>query len=374
MPVNEQERQIGPLITQVTNRLPPEKRKAYLLRPQSMFTYQTLMEKILEADGITKEMLEDQQKRLRLLQRLLSTPQETDRAEIIRQEEALIDENFFGLLSRVVEAGMMQGDESLMGALAAIQQQAFELTAVGKRIQGEAQESQEALRSLQEASKTGLTREKLLEMIIAAPSEIRLNTLVTLARNGLDYAFYQLLTERIDKAEGEEKQRLTGLRSKLIEITGRIDKQIQAQMEQSRKVLDQILASPNPEQATEQRLGELDDFFIDAVKTELETARKAGNLERISQLQQVSRVIERASAPPPEIALVEELLSAEGEEALSAKLEEHNEAITPEFIQLLSGLIAQSEQQQQQPPELVEKLKQIYAQALRYSMQRSMRQ
>jgi hypothetical protein len=36
LPVNEQERLIGPLINQVVNNLPLEKRKAYLLRPQSM--------------------------------------------------------------------------------------------------------------------------------------------------------------------------------------------------------------------------------------------------------------------------------------------------------------------------------------------------
>jgi hypothetical protein len=58
MPVNEQERMIGPLITQVTNRLAPEKRKGYLLRPQSFFTYQSLIERILGADGITPEMIE----------------------------------------------------------------------------------------------------------------------------------------------------------------------------------------------------------------------------------------------------------------------------------------------------------------------------
>ncbi|NMC52308.1 MAG: hypothetical protein GYA48_01545, partial [Chloroflexi bacterium] len=49
LPVNEQERLIGPLINQVVNSLPLEKRKAYLLRPQSMFTFETLIEKVLEA-------------------------------------------------------------------------------------------------------------------------------------------------------------------------------------------------------------------------------------------------------------------------------------------------------------------------------------
>src|SRR4030042_525840 len=54
--INEQERIIGPLITKVTNSLPQEKRKAYLLQPQAMFTLQTMLERILAADGITKEI------------------------------------------------------------------------------------------------------------------------------------------------------------------------------------------------------------------------------------------------------------------------------------------------------------------------------
>ena len=40
-PVNEQEKQIGPLINRIMNNLPQEKRKAYLLQPQIMLTYQT---------------------------------------------------------------------------------------------------------------------------------------------------------------------------------------------------------------------------------------------------------------------------------------------------------------------------------------------
>src|SRR5665811_1188298 len=68
LPVNEQERLIGPMINQVVNKLSMEKRKGYLFRPQTMLTLQTMIEKVLEADGITKEMLDGQQKRLSLLQ------------------------------------------------------------------------------------------------------------------------------------------------------------------------------------------------------------------------------------------------------------------------------------------------------------------
>src|SRR5512143_2999616 len=64
MAVNDQEKLIGPLINQVVNKLPPEKRKAYILRPQSFLTYQSLIEKILEGEGVSREMLDEQQKRL----------------------------------------------------------------------------------------------------------------------------------------------------------------------------------------------------------------------------------------------------------------------------------------------------------------------
>lgn len=49
LPLNEQEKLIGPLINQVMNRLPVEKRKAYLLRPQSMLTFQTMWKRFWKA-------------------------------------------------------------------------------------------------------------------------------------------------------------------------------------------------------------------------------------------------------------------------------------------------------------------------------------
>jgi hypothetical protein len=89
MPVNDQEKLIGPLITQVTNRLPAEKRKGYLLRPQSFLTYQSLLERILNADGITTEMIQAQQKRISIVERLLGASTPEARMEIIKQETRL---------------------------------------------------------------------------------------------------------------------------------------------------------------------------------------------------------------------------------------------------------------------------------------------
>ena len=72
VPVNQQEQMIGPLIKRVMENLPMEERKAYLFKPETMLTRQRLVERILEEDGITPEMLKAQQDRLNLLQRLAS--------------------------------------------------------------------------------------------------------------------------------------------------------------------------------------------------------------------------------------------------------------------------------------------------------------
>ncbi|GAP14236.1 CpXC protein [Longilinea arvoryzae] len=369
LPLNEQEKIIGPLITQVMNRLPAEKRKAYLLRPQAMLTFQTMVEKILEGDGITHEMLDEQQKRLNLLQRLLSTPAAADRSVIIKQEEALIDENFFSMFSHIIQATLSQnGDEQTARALAAIQQELVTQTEVGKKLLANAQEAQEAQRLLQEASKTGLTREKLLDLMAASPSDTRLATFVSLTRSGLDYQFFQILSERVDKAEGDEKQKLLDLRAKLLELTSEIDKQLDEEKKAAQELLNEILKADDTEAATREALPAINEFFLQALKSAQEMARKDADLMRLGKLGKIAKVIEEASAPPPEVELIEKMLSAEDEAARQKLLQENAKLVTDEFLQALNSLVSQGENDGQ-PAEMKAKLQEIYRSAVRFSMQ-----
>jgi len=249
-PVNEQERMIGPLINRVVDRLPAEKRKAYLLRPQAMLTFQTMIDRILEADGITKEMIEEQEQRLNLLRRLLSTSTPEAREEIIRQEESIIDEGFFMMLAQLAEVSMQQGEQRTAQALAGLQAELLEHTNLGRELKERSDETQAAVRSLQEAQEKGLTREKLLDLLVEAPTETRLVALVGLARTGLDYQFFQILSLRIEQATGEEKTRLLTLREKLLDLTRQIDEEIQKQMDEAAKLLETILNAPDIEKAT----------------------------------------------------------------------------------------------------------------------------
>jgi hypothetical protein len=369
--VNEQERMIGPLITQTVNRLKPEQRKAYILRPQTMFTMQTMIEKILEGDGITKEEIQKSQARMALLERLLSTSPAA-RADVIKQEEANIDQAVFVLLSRILEATLAQGDQNTARQLAGLQQDLLNNTLIGGELKEQSLEIEKAVKQLQDAGKNGgLTREKLLDILINTPSDAAISTVVSYVRNGMDYTFFELLTAKIDATSPEEKEKLTTLRDKLLQLTSQIDKAMQVEMNNARKLLDTILSSANVEQATMEHIEELSDFFVEILKTELEAARKVGDIGRSSKLQQIVATLQKASAPPPEVALIDEMLATEDEAVLDKLLEANSDKITSDFAQLLNNIVTQAEQQGQQP-ELVDPIRNLYRKILRFTMKKAM--
>ena len=370
--VNEQEQEIGPLINRILDKLPQEKRKAYLLQPQSMLTYQTLIEKILEADGITKEMIENQQKRIALIERLLGASKE-ERVDIIKQEESLIDVNFFTLLSRIVQSSVGQGDKESQEKLLELQQQLFENTKTGKELYSQAKDSEKAIKQLQEAGKEGLTREKLLDLFLNAENEVQISTMASLARSGLDYSFFQLLSEKIDQtSDKQEKEKLMKLRETLLEITEEIDKRMQAEFQRSGEILEKIISAEDVEKAIMQNADGINDFFVQNLENELKKARKSGDLDRINKLEQVMVFIERASAPSEEIQLLEELLDFEDQNQLEEKVKTNIEKITPEFISAINSVIIQSEESGA-GEKLTEKLKKVHKAVLRFSMLEKMK-
>jgi len=366
-PINEQEKQIGPLINRIIDRMPQEKRKAYLLQPQNMLTYQTLVEKVLEADGITKEMIEEQQKKVRLLERLLTTPKE-DRVAIIKQEEDQFDLGFFSIFSSILQSVLDQGDEASKNELVELQQQLYENTKVGKELKQLSRETENALKSLQEAGKEGLTREKLLEVILNAKTDTEISTIVGLTHSGMDYVFFQLLSEKIEAASNdEEKHKLLDLREKLLKQIEEINNQIKTEMNKSKDNLEKILQAENIEEEVTKNPEVINDFFIQNIQNEIAYARQKGDSERLNKLDQLMGVIEKYSAPLRQIKLLETMLEIEDETALDKLIEERQDELTDDFISLLNNVIAEYEKSAKDV-NLLNKLKLIYKKVLRMSM------
>jgi len=368
LPRNEQERIVGNLINQVIEKLPQEKRKGYLLNPQTALTLQGLIERVLETDGITKEMIQAQQKKLSLIQRLLSAKDQRTREEITKQEETLIDAEFFALLNRLGEVAMVSEDRESAQKLAELQKSLLSTTAYGKELQEQSKEIETAIADLKAAGKE-LSREKMLDLIINAPNEVRLSALVSFGRPIMDYTFFQMLSERIDRARPDGRARLIELRTKLLEMTEAIDKQLEEHVKQVRELINKVLQAQDVVSAMQQILPVVDEIFIHEVNHLLEEARSQGDLAKSSKLQNILEVIQQASTSP-ELELIEKYLDSSDEISMRNFLEANQEAITPEFLDLLANIAVQV--QSGEDKEIAKHIMVANRVAMRFSMERNL--
>jgi hypothetical protein len=374
MPLNEQERMIGPLIKHITDRLPPEKRKGYLLKPVPNLTYESMIQTILSKDGITPEMLKEQQERVQLIERLLQASSPDVRSEIIKQNLNLFDEQFFALFSRLAQSAAAGGQEPIARGMVDLQRQLLEETQFGRELKESVGELEAATKALQEVGQ-GLTREKLLEIVLQSPNDARLRAYVTIARGGMDYQFFQLLSEKIDKASGEEKARLESIRQKLLDFTNEVDKQLEARYKQAQEFVESLLAQDDVVKAVRDNLNNFTQDAVDVVNQMLRQASEKSDYTRMGKLQKMVEVLREVSTPP-EVAFIEQLLDAPDDVTLNKMLAENQDLINDQFMEALIGVVAQVDQAAEQGnPEaksLSEKLGKVYKTALKYSMQKNM--
>jgi hypothetical protein len=374
VPFNEQERIIGPLIKKVTESLPPEKRKGYLLNPSPNLTYESMIKVILGKDGVTPEMLKEQQDRVQVIERLLQASTADVRSEIIKQNLKLIDEQFFALFSRLAQSAAGSGQEPMARIMVEVQKQLLEETDFGRQLKESVGELETAQKSLQEAGQ-GLTHEKLLELVVESPNEARLRSYVSLARQGMDYQFFQLLTEKIDKSSGEAKTKLELVREKLLEFINEMDKQIEARYKQAQEFVESLLVQEDIVKAVRDNLDGFTQDSVDLVNQMLRQASEKNDYTRMGKLQKMVEVLREVSTPP-EVAFVEQLLDAPDQAALENMLGANQAIINDQFMQALIGLVAQVDQAAEQGnPEakaLSEKINVIYKTALKFSMKQNM--
>lgn len=373
LPRDEQERVIGGLINKLVDDLPAEKRKGYLFSPQAALTLQGLIERILEEDGISKEMIEAQQKKVNLIQRLAGITDDEALKIVVEEEDASIDAEFFGLLSQFIQMSAAQGDQQGAKLLGDLQEKLLEMTTQGKEIKQQSEEIQKAIETLQEAGDK-LTRERLLDLVIDAPSDTRVEAYVSLARPGMDYQFFQTLSDKLDAAEGEEKERLSALREKLLDLTKRIDEQIQARIDMARQNIDILLKAEEREQVIAANLPAIDEYFLQALGQEMEKATQEKDEQRLKDLQEILEIIQKvmnSAGAGPGGELLQLLLEADDADARKALMEENAAEITPEFVERLTGAMVQLDADENNKA-MAAQVREIYREVLRFSMKSQM--
>jgi hypothetical protein len=375
VPINEQEKIFGPLIKKVMESLPSEKRKGYLLRPVANLTFESMIETILGKDGITPEMIKSQQERVVLMERLLQASAPDVRSELIKQNIAMFDEQFFALFSRLAQSAMASGQQAIGQQMMELQKQLLVETEFGRGLQASVAEMEAATKTLQDAGQT-LTREKLLDFVIEASSEARIRAYVSLARGGMDYSFFQSLSDRIEKASGEEKTRLESIRDKLLEFTNEIDRQLEARYKQAQDFVEHLLAQDDVEKATRENMEGFTQDAVEIVQTLLRQASEKNDYARMGKLQKMIQVLQEASAPPPEVAFIEQLLDAPDDAAIEKMLNDNAATINDGFMEALNGLVAQvdaaANQGNPEAKALGDKLGQVFKVALKFMMKKNM--
>ena len=221
----------------------------------------------------------------------------------------------------------------------------------------------------------GLTREKLLEIFIEAPSDDRLKALVSLTRSGLDYNFFQILTARIEKASGEERAKLEGLRDKVLDFTNQIDKAMEEQMKQADAFIEELLAAPNIAEATAQNIGSFNEAVVQVLEAKLQEANRKQDSARLNKLQQMVAVLQQANTPP-ELTFINALLEfADDDVQLMQVLKENEEQISEEMPGMIGSLMNQVESQPEQnaeSKEIMRRLEKVYRAVLKFTMKKNM--
>jgi hypothetical protein len=362
LPQVEQERIIGKMMNDVINKLPQEQRKGYLLNPKPAFTLQGMIERVLESEGITKEMLEAQRSKVQFLQQLLQLP-EDQWAEQIKQNDAQVDTTLFQLLGASAEATAAQGNRGGAEKMMALQTALLEHSTFGGTVR-KRQEVLQAVAAELQALGQQLTPDKLLALVTQTDDDDRLAAYVSYARPAMDYAFFEALTRRIDKAKPEDKERLTHTRERLLELTQQVDQATQARMAEATELLQQMLSSPDPRQVITENMPRIDDTFLTVLNLNLEAAQRANRkdvVDRLTQLNEAIMQIMQESAPP-ELQYINDLLQMESDEAAIAALQAQPELVTQELVDAMA-YVQDSVRQNGESP-LVERLEQLRAAAV----------
>jgi hypothetical protein len=367
--MNEHSRQrvIGEMTNAIMNNLPASQRKGYLLQPRTFLTFQTLMEAILEADGVTKEMLQAQQEKIQLVEQMVQAVDDSLRlAALIGEQRSKIDYEFFTLLTASISAAEREDRKDMVEKLTRLREKLLEQTETGKEVAKQQQAVEKVLEGIDE----NLTREDLVERVTTIESEHEdqiLPVLISLTRPLLDYRFFQLLTERINKANKEKDtelaNRLNGLRDKILDLTQQIDAEVRARTEEKAKLLVEIMRSEDMKTAIRARIDDIDGLFLSVLETNIEQSEQQSRHETVGLLRSIRDTIIDIlqEGAPPMVRFINQLLRVEYPDETRKMLRENPSMVTADLISMMDALSKDLVERGQQ--QTSERLKGIMAQA-----------
>ncbi|MEJ2751487.1 MAG: hypothetical protein P8169_02190, partial [Chloroflexota bacterium] len=323
-----------------------------------MLTMQSFLEKVLETEGITKEMIERQQKQAELLNTLITA--DKDVADYLLKERASeIDEVFFAMLRQYIEVASQTNDNKQLVPLINLQAKLMTETEVGRRLE----KQQIALHALNRAAKAadGLTPAILLEHILKNQQDPEI--VAALAQVGLpamSYEFFTGLTNEIERQQlaGNEEavERLSMMRTDLLEMQEDAQEQTRQVLGAAQETLEAILSAEDIKQALNANMESLDDAFMYVLAAEIARAQETNDAARLEKLNSLRDLLveEAESQTPPEVRFLNKLVRAETAEEMEQVADDNLGLLSPDLVAVIDALQDQAQSTGQQ--ELLDRL------------------
>ena len=350
----QQQQYIGRLTREVIENTPQEQRRGYMLMPpMTVLTMQTFMEKVLETEGITKEMIDRQRKQAELLNTLATA--EPDVVDyLIKERGSEIDQTFFSMLKSYIERASQLDDNDQLLPLVNLQAKLMTDTVAGRSLE----KRQIAMHGLNQDAKAagGLTPSVLLRHVLLNQED--LETALAIAQVGaqaMSYEFFTGLTAEIEKqnlsGDAQAVARLTELRNNLLQMQEDMQKASQQLVERAQQDLNMVLASNDIEQAVRTNMNRFDDAFMYVLSAEIARAEEGEDKERLDKLNQIrTLIVQQAEGDtPPEIRLLTELMYTDSDEQMQKLLDENEELLSDDMLKvvdLLQDQVKESGQEQ----------------------------
>ncbi len=340
----DRQQQAGKLTRELVDSLPVEERKGYLLQPETFFNVETLVRRVLEAEGVTDAQMDRSRQQQELIGKLLQAP-EAEREGILQEAGDLVDETFFGLLEysvRLVAASApTEEDFNKVRGLYVYMVDRHPMGQILKK-------RTEVLQKFSEES----TRESLVEALVQAPDDMTLNALVQMGVPLMDYTFFQELLKRIEgTTDAAEHDRLAEMRRKVLDIRQKLMEMGKEVSRQRVDLLNRLLSSEDPIKLARSHLSELDDLFFSILTQELEGANRNKEADYAQALQKLGQVIARVQEEtmPPQVALLRRMLVSNSEEEVDHLLKENVDLLDIAFFQFMDAMENNSRERGDEP-------------------------
>jgi hypothetical protein len=340
---DQQEKAIGELMRELTSRLPKEAMRGYLFQPRQMLTMQGMIDTILQADGVTPEMMEQQRQRVRLLETLLQTP-EADLTARIQQYDEQIDAQLFQTLTLMAQRMAQEGRVDVAEQMVLLQEYLLADSTFGQNLIAQSRQQEEIVRQVSvdlEALSENATRADFLELALRyADDDEKLQALVGVARPAFDYQFFQELTVRIGQAPASEREGLEALRDRLVELTQAVDQQAQAALQSAAQLLGAIVNAPDPDALIAESLPMLDDTFLAVLQANLQEAERQKDLQMSGKLRDIYNRVMAALRQNmrPELKFINDLLGAPSEAEARQMIAEQAETYGDTLLEMMDAV------------------------------------